>query len=103
VRERRGRSGVKTREMKEESNRTDRAQAVMNRLKLIGLFQKPKTRDKVLDDFNRSTLDAAGPVGGEEGTRVLQDMNDLEAGHDEFLKSLAKSYSVAGNHWQTYK
>ena len=41
--------------------------------------------------------------GGEKGMAVLKDMNDLEAGHDEFLKSLAKSYSVAGNHWQTYK
>jgi hypothetical protein len=31
--------------------------------------------------------DREGP--GHKGMRVLKDMNDLEAGHDEFVKSLA--------------
>jgi hypothetical protein len=34
-------------------------------------------------------LDPVGPGGGDQGMAVLKDMNELEAGHDEFVKSLA--------------
>jgi len=47
-----------------------------------------------LDDFNQSTLDDVGPVGGEKAIRVLQEMHDIEAGHDEFVKSLGSTYLV---------
>ena len=50
---------------------------------------RSETRDRVLDEFNRSTLDDVGPLGGKQGVRVLPEMNELEAGHDEFVKSLA--------------
>jgi hypothetical protein len=35
-----------------------------------------------------------GPVGGEKGMAVLKDMNDLEAGHGEFVKSLPPRVNV---------
>ena len=44
---------------------------------------------KALDDFNRSTLDDVGPLGGDKEMAVLKDMNELEAGHDESVKGLA--------------
>ena len=35
-------------------------------------------RDRVLEDFNRSPLDDVGPAGGgEQGMKVLSEMNDL--------------------------
>ncbi len=43
----------------------------------------------VLIDFNQSSLDPVGPVGGDQGMAVLKDMNNLEEGHDEFVKSLS--------------
>jgi len=53
------------------------------------LFGNPRARDRILDEFNRSTLDDVGPVGGDQGMAILKDMNDLEVGHDEFVKSRA--------------
>jgi hypothetical protein len=42
-----------------------------------------------LNDFNTSTLDPVGPLGGDQSMAVLKDINELEAGHEEFVKSLA--------------
>jgi hypothetical protein len=36
-----------------------------------------------------STLDPVGPVGGDQGIAVPKEMNELEVGHDAFVKSLA--------------
>jgi hypothetical protein len=33
-------------------------------------------------------------VGGDQEMAVLQEMNDLDAGHDEFVKSLAPRIDV---------
>jgi hypothetical protein len=32
-------------------------------------------------------LDDVGPVGGDQAIAVLKDMNELEAGHEAFVKS----------------
>jgi hypothetical protein len=37
---------------------------------------------RVLVDFNASTLDPVGPLGGDQGMKVLADQ------HEEFVKSL---------------
>jgi hypothetical protein len=74
---------------------TRKAKAVLEKMRQkkpeqpLKLFRNPKSRDRVLNDFNQSTLDPVGPVGGEQGMSVLKDMNELEAGHDEFVKSMA--------------
>jgi len=47
-----------------------------------------------LDEFNRSTLGDVGPLGGDNGMAVLKDMNDLELGHNAFVKSLASRVDV---------
>jgi hypothetical protein len=42
-----------------------------------------------IDQFNRSTLDAVGPIGGrEQGMKALRKMNSLVDDHDEFVKCL---------------
>jgi hypothetical protein len=51
-------------------------------------------RDRVLGEFTASTLDPVGSLGGDKGMAVLKDMNDLEAGHDEFVRSLAPRVDV---------
>jgi hypothetical protein len=39
-------------------------------------------------------MDDVGPVGGEQGMKVLQGMNSLVDDHDAFVKSLAPSVVV---------
>jgi hypothetical protein len=73
---------------------TNKAHAILRKMKLGRLIRNPKTRDQVLGEFNRATLDDVGPLGGDQGMAALKDMNDLEAGHDEFVKSLAPSVNV---------
>jgi hypothetical protein len=34
------------------------------------LFRNPQARDRVLGEFNRSTLDDVGPLGGDQGMTV---------------------------------
>jgi hypothetical protein len=51
-------------------------------------------RDRIQDEINRDNTPDVGPVGGDQGMAVLKEMNDLEAWHDEFIKSLAPSLEV---------
>ena len=54
----------------------------------------PDARESVFNDFNQSTFDPFGQIGGDQGMAVLKEMNDLEAGYYEFVKSLAPSVEV---------
>jgi len=49
---------------------------------------------QVLIDFNQSTLDPVGPLGGDQGMKILAEMNELGNKHDEFVKSLAPRVDV---------
>lgn len=51
-------------------------------------------REKILTDFNQSTLDPVGPVRGEQGTKLLSEMNSLVDEHEEFVKSLSPKLNV---------
>ena len=53
-----------------------------------------KAREKVLSEFNQATLDDVHPLGGDQGIAVLNDMNELQSDHDEFVKGLAPSVNV---------
>jgi hypothetical protein len=50
---------------------TDKAQAILLKMKrrdarkASRLFRNPVRRDRILDEFNRSTLDDVGPLGGD--------------------------------------
>jgi len=44
---------------------------------ILARLNDSQHRDRILDDFNQSTLDDVGPVGGEKEFRVLEEMNDL--------------------------
>jgi len=56
---------------------TNKARKILEKMKLRRLFEDPKARDRILDEFNRSTFDDVGPVGGEQAMKVLSEMNDL--------------------------
>jgi hypothetical protein len=60
---------------------TDKARAVLNRLKLNRLFRPGEKR--------LSTQVEVGPRGTQEGSRFLSEMNFLVDEHEEFVKSLA--------------
>jgi hypothetical protein len=52
--------------------------------------RQAQRRDRILDEFNRSTLDDVGPIGGtEQGTKLLSEMDSLVDDHEEFVKILA--------------
>jgi len=46
-------------------------------MKASRLFGSPKARERVLDEFNRSTLDDVKALGGDQGMDVLKEMNEL--------------------------
>jgi hypothetical protein len=47
-----------------------------------------------LSDFNTSTLDPVGPLGGDQGMKDLGEMNELADKHEEFVESLALRVDV---------
>ena len=54
-----------------------------------------QNRGRILALFNRSTLDDVGPIGGEHGMKVLQEMNSLVDDHDQYVKSLMPGVHVS--------
>lgn len=57
-------------------------------------FRSPERRERIVDEFNRENLDDVGPLGGDQGMKVLNEMNELVDDHDEFVKSLAPRVNV---------
>lgn len=45
-----------------------------------------------LNDFNQSTLDPAGPLGGDQSMAIVNEMKDLEAVVPSFLMSKTRKY-----------
>ena len=41
-------------------------------------FSYPVRREKVIDEFNRSTLDDVGPVGGDQEIKVLKELDEMQ-------------------------
>jgi hypothetical protein len=54
---------------------TDKAQALRRKLKK--LFEDSQMRDQILKEFNASTLDPVGPVGGDKGESFLKELNEM--------------------------
>jgi len=63
---------------------TEKAKGVLDNLRK----RQAQTSDRALDEFNRSTLDDVGPVGKEQGTKLLGELNSLVDDHEEFVKSM---------------
>jgi hypothetical protein len=62
---------------------------------LLARMNDGEKRDRILEEFNASTLDPVGPVGGaEQGMKVLSEMNSLTDDHDAFVKSLMPTIDV---------
>lgn len=58
-----------------------------DRKKASRLFQSPEARERVLDEFNQSTLDDVGPIGGgEQAMKVLQKMNELGEHQEHIIR-----------------
>ncbi len=63
---------------------TERAQRILNKLKNRGAKKPWAVKDKVLQEFNASTLDDVGPVGApDQQMRVLEEMNSLQQFEDD--------------------
>jgi uncharacterized protein YfeS len=59
---------------------TDKAKTIlqkMNKRKALKRLANPKARNRILDQFNRENLDDVGPLGGDQGIKVLKEMNEM--------------------------
>jgi hypothetical protein len=56
---------------------TEKAKKILRKLKLTKLFGDPQGRDQILRDFNASTLDPVGPLGGDKGEKFLKELNGM--------------------------
>jgi len=72
----------------------DKARAVLRKMKTSRLFDNPKAWDRILDNFMRDNTPDVKPLGRDQSVAVLKDMNELEEGHDAFVRSLAPGVDV---------
>jgi len=56
---------------------TEKAKKILRKLKLTKPFGDPQRRDQILRDFNASTLDPVGPLGGDKGEKFLSELNEM--------------------------
>jgi hypothetical protein len=71
----------------EETTMTEKAQKILQRLKRRRtLSRSPEARDHVLGEFNASTLDSVGPIEGDQGMKVLQEMNELGKAQEQIIR-----------------
>jgi len=63
---------------------TEKAQALLSKIR----------KRQVLEKFNRSTLDEVGPIGGEQGIKVLQEMNALAIEEDQSVQHASATLKV---------
>lgn len=54
----------------------------------------PQRREAVLDQLNRDNLDDVGLVGGDQGMKVLQEMNDLAIEGDQSARRTSAGMKV---------
>jgi transcription antitermination factor NusA-like protein len=65
---------------------TDKAKKILRKMKLTKLFRDPKVRDRILDEFNRDNMDDVGPLRGDQGRKVLQEMNQLGERQEKIIR-----------------
>ncbi len=57
---------------------TEKAQRILDKLNKKNRKRPTSIRDNVLQDFNQSTLDPVGPVGGQKGEKFLAELNEIQ-------------------------
>lgn len=68
---------------------TEKAQRILDKLNKKNRRTPVSIRERVLQEFNASTLDDVGPVaGGEKESKLLQEMNQLDQEHDQYMQGL---------------
>lgn len=73
---------VKAQELLTKLKRRDRKRSPLR------LFRRPETRERVLNDFNQSTIDPVGPVGSQDQQmRVLNEMNELGEQQEQTIRA----------------
>jgi hypothetical protein len=69
---------------------TEKAEAVLRKIRQ----RQAHRRDRILDEFNQSTLDDVGPLGGDQGMKLLSQTNSMVDEHDKFVNSLMRTIDV---------
>ena len=53
---------------------------------VLARMNDAQERYRVLREFNRSTLDDVGPLGGDQGMAVLKEMNELGEQQEQTIR-----------------
>jgi len=59
---------------------TEKAQAVLQKIRQRQALKRsanPEKRDKILNEFNQSTLAPVGPFAGDKGEKFLSELNEM--------------------------
>jgi hypothetical protein len=78
---------------------TEKAKKILNDMKRRDrkrrgwmLFRRPETREKMLNDFNGSTLDQPAQMGNQDQQmRVLNEMNELGQQEEQSIRKSLQS------------
>ncbi len=77
---------------------TEKAQKVLAKLnrrnRNVSRLSDSKLRDRVLEELNRSTLDDVGPLGGDQGMKVLDEMNSLGDQQEQSIRESIPTLTV---------
>jgi uncharacterized protein YfeS len=49
----------------------------MNKRQALKRLANPEKRNRVLSEFNQSTLDEVCPIGGDKGEKFLSELNEM--------------------------
>jgi hypothetical protein len=58
------------------------------------LFPSPEANDRVLGEFDSSTWNSGGPIKGDQGKKVLQEMNELGEAQEHIRRESFPKVSV---------
>lgn len=53
---------------------------------ILARMNDGEKRDRILEEFNASTLDGVRPMGGGQGMAVMIDMNDLGEQQEQIIR-----------------
>ena len=54
----------------------------------------PERRNRILNEFNRDLMDDVGPIGGDQGMKVLQEMNELAKQLEQIIRDGIPKFNV---------
>jgi hypothetical protein len=61
---------------------------------ILALLNDPTNRKRMLQAMNRENMDDVGPLGGEQGMKGLQEMNELAKQLEQIIRDGIPKFNV---------